>query len=246
MTGASTAFEGMLADRLLKQIDESSFVVDDGSGTLSAYIGLSVETAMAAAGRAVVLTTVARPSRLAGAQNAADLVRTMIEAHPANLIRSAIPSLIGTAPMSRAFETSHSFAMIQNHLASMGSFAVSNAALQPTAVNWLIEGQVTLLDLLSGLDGEPSAKEWLYALGVKVLLACAGSQEPAIDLDPEGNLEFYFKEQAEGLLLVVKGDGALHIFGNSSGESWRSLYPLSGHIWRHRLQVYLAPFKQHA
>jgi hypothetical protein len=244
---ASTAFQGMLADRILKQTDDSSFVVEDESGTLGPYIGRAADIANAAIGRAVITANVALPIRLAGFHPAADLVRTMMDAQTTSLVINAVPSIIGTAASVRAFEITHSLPVIQDHLAAPEYFALaSNATPHPIGLNWLSEATVSLQDLLSGFDGEASEKEKLYALGEEVLIACAGSQEPAIDLDHEGNVEFYFKEQAEGLLLVIKHDGALHIFGNSAGESWRSLYPLSGHIWRHRLQVYLAPFKQHA
>ena len=250
MTGVSTAFQGMLADRILKQTDDSSFVVEDGGGTLGVCIGRAVETTNAAVGRAAI--NVALPSQLAGFRTAADLARTMMEAHTASFVTNSIPSLIstavtGTAAISRAFETTHSVAMLHNYLAATERLNLVSTVTRPQiALNWLTEAQVTLQDLLAGFDGETSEKETLYSLGEEVLIACAESQQPAIDLDHEGNVELYFKEQAEGLLLVIKRDGALHIFGSSAGESWRSLYPLSGHIWRHRLQIYLAPFKQHA
>jgi hypothetical protein len=116
--------------------------------------------------------------------------------------------------------------------------------------DWLDAAQTELRDALKeagNLEEEEEATR-LFTLAQAVLTEAAplyvGS--PTIDVDHNKNIEFFWKTESEGLLAVVRLDGSIHFFGNSEGESWRSNYLMSGHVWRKHLMTLLGPFRRDA
>jgi hypothetical protein len=65
--------------------------------------------------------------------------------------------------------------------------------------------------------------------------------EPTIELDDNGNIEFFVRTRLHGILFVLKQEGLLQVFGSSAGESWRARYELSGRAWRAHLLTFIAP-----
>lgn len=111
---------------------------------------------------------------------------------------------------------------------------------------WLEPAKTELEEVLEA--AHEGLKSCLRELSCLFLDACAwlSVDAPAIDLDHDLNVEFFWRSADEGLLVVIRRDGSIHFFGNSKGESWRSDYLLSGSVWRSHLPIYLSTIRQNA
>jgi hypothetical protein len=119
---------------------------------------------------------------------------------------------------------------------------IGNPALALDGSVWFEAARVELEEVLGEVD--ENLKGGLREVSSLFLDAVAwlSVQPPAIDLDHDQNVEFYWRAQAEALLVVIRRDASIHFFGNSKGESWRSSYLLSGSVWRSHLALYTAAF----
>ncbi|MDA9545862.1 hypothetical protein ACM43_15835 [Bradyrhizobium sp. CCBAU 45321] len=116
------------------------------------------------------------------------------------------------------------------------------------AVDWLNDAFEELNDALECEDATELGSETkavLAQLGQSVLAeaAAVGAEAPSTDIDPQGNLNLFWKREAEGLLVVVRPDRTIHFFGSSAGDSFRADYAMNGKTWRTHLNFYLQPFR---
>jgi hypothetical protein len=245
MYNPSTAFDGLLADRILKRATDETASAVVRSDTLDGYVKRATEIMTAAIRDSDRYTEIlARAMTLPYAPDWR-AVSAAVPAPPLSIVTTAA-ALAAQYTHASMVDTYASMINVGPYPVIVGTVPASTAIWQPVTLDWVSEAKPRLQDLVSEIDAPARVKDALYAFAEHVLEACAAFQEPQIDLDHEGNIELYFKEQAEGLLLVISNEGALHAFGSSNGESWRSSYLLTGHIWKQRLRTYLTPFEQHA
>lgn len=114
---------------------------------------------------------------------------------------------------------------------------------------WLHATQSELSEALQASESlDTSGVAELFQFADLFLSECAplDVELPSVDLDHDGNIEFFWRQGNEGLLAVVRIDGSLHLFGSSNGESWRCSYMLAGRVWRNHMVVLLGPFRANA
>jgi hypothetical protein len=101
---------------------------------------------------------------------------------------------------------------------------------------------------LAELQGEAVSEG--YPLPSHAILDCAKEalvisseyavSEPSIIHDDEGGVELFFNERRAALLIALRADAVLQVFGDSDRERWRARYSLSGEAWKRHLALYIA------
>jgi hypothetical protein len=262
MTGSFRGHEGMLARRALGETNDATvelvpersgtsdwgilqiigqpsgprIVVETGGSIVSAYSrlygGLISDlppVPNATANLAQLTTIVADASGGAIASNIVGVFGQTASLTRGNLATFGIDQLSGTA------------------LGGLGGLDVLGLHdLYQLRAPWLDEARAEVRELLEEL--EPEKRTVLSEATSWVLDECARLPigAPAIDLDPEANIELFWRTGNEGLLAIVRADKSLHLFGSSDSESWRSSYSLSGSVWRRHLKPYLKPMGKNA
>jgi hypothetical protein len=110
--------------------------------------------------------------------------------------------------------------------------------------SWLFDALVELDEikkLAQTKDTPKASPDFVFHTTEAILRLCEakGVSEPVVDLRENGGIEIFCREVDRGLLIVINPDKALQIFGDFSGETWRSRYDLSGTIWQTHLLSFL-------
>lgn len=125
---------------------------------------------------------------------------------------------------------------------SMFDFVVGGLpAPRAQASKWLDEVLEDFSDTSATAPAPPTIEARAATQYIARLCASLGLKEPTIELDDEGNVEFFIRTPTHGLLFLVKREGLLQVFGSSEGESWRARYQIAGGTWRAHLPMFLVP-----
>jgi hypothetical protein len=119
------------------------------------------------------------------------------------------------------------------------------SAPRAQAAEWLDAVLADFFTTADATDHPEQARPTEAARGATEYIArlCAsfGLSEPTIELDDEGNVEFFIRTRTHGLLFIVRHEGSLQMFGSSEGESWRARYQIAGQTWKAHLPTFLLP-----
>jgi hypothetical protein len=110
--------------------------------------------------------------------------------------------------------------------------------------SWLPEASAEIEALYNGSAIEnqstcPSREVADCALELVRICQLEGTSDPAISHDDEGGIEIFLKEGNSALLLAIRANGLLQIFGDSKNEQWRGRYSLPGDAWKRHLRTFL-------
>ena len=246
MSNAVTGFEGMLASRVLGSMADEHEEDVTSSTRLEAEIDAYKKALHVGKRRQqgkLVVTTTAKDERTSsgivttGSMAFGGWITTGAELDV--IVSSAVEQFSGGLSAIEYLET------VQAYISDY----VSHIKQSPVvSVQWLDDASQELQDALDDEDVATLAtdeKTTLLEVGRSVLdeAVSVDVEAPAIDLDPQGNLNFFWRRDTKGLLVVVRSDRTIHFFGSSDGDCFRADYGMNGKTWRTHLNFYLQPFR---
>jgi hypothetical protein len=110
-----------------------------------------------------------------------------------------------------------------------------------SGVSWLFDSLLELESLKQTSGDAPVPKPQTLTMAEHIIRMCdtEGLGAPLIDVRDNGGVEIFCREDNRGLLIVLNPNNTLQVFGDFSGEAWRSRYDLSGAVWETHLSAFL-------
>ncbi|MGU3543667.1 hypothetical protein [Methylobacterium sp. A52T] len=106
-------------------------------------------------------------------------------------------------------------------------------------IDWFDEASESLKDLAEDAAAEdvPAPGEAVIARSIDILRICSdlGAPDPSVEHDDKGGVDLFFKQNKRALLVAVRADGSLALFGDDPEEHWRGRYSRAGKNWKKHL-----------